>query len=564
MMKTVSLLRRLCCAAFPIFLAALAAPVAHAQSVYSVVATLGDPSSGLTAKPAAVAFDSLGNVYVADTANNRIQEFDANGNYIRKFGFAGSGVGQLNKPAGIALDKSNNVYVADTGNNRIEKFSSTGAYLAQFGAAGNGNGQFNTPSGVATDGVGNVYVADSGNNRVEKFNSSGVYVSQFGTAGAGSGQFKNPLGITLDKSGNIYVADTGNSRIQKFSAAFAPMLAFGTAGSASGQFNAPSGVSVDATTSGTPNIYVADTGNNRVQKFTNAGVFTFGIGAGYGGVAGSVGASGSVNGQCSAPLGIGVFSASASNPTIYIADTANSRLQKFDKTGAFSAPPAGSINPFANAQYGNGQLNNPEGVGVDNNGNVFVANYGGNTISKFNSNGLSVLGFGSSGSSNGQFNHPDGVATDSSGNIFVVDTVTYGSNNGSIEKFDNNGNFMTRFNAYPTRLTAPRGVKVDSSTPGSPAYGYVYVPNLDYNLIDFFDNSGSYRGAFGTGGTGIGQLNQPTDVAFDSKDNIFVSNTNNNNILKYDHNGTFLSQFGTGGSGPGQFNGSRSLSDNLR
>ncbi len=97
-------------------------------------------------------------------------------NFLLIWGASGSGNGQLNIPASIALDSFGNVYVADSSNNRIEKFTRSGIYITQWGSSGTGNGQFADPSGVTVDSAGNVYVTDEGiNDNVLKFTSSGTY-----------------------------------------------------------------------------------------------------------------------------------------------------------------------------------------------------------------------------------------------------------------------------------------------------------------------------------------------------------------------------------------------------
>ena len=118
-------------------------------------------------------------------------------------------------PEGVAVDGQGNVYVADSFNDRIQKFDSSGNYLGQWGSCGSGNGQFKGPLGVAVDGQGNVYVADTGNNRIQKFDSSGGYLGQWGSYGSENGQFKYPIGVAVDGKGNIYVADLGNGRHPK-------------------------------------------------------------------------------------------------------------------------------------------------------------------------------------------------------------------------------------------------------------------------------------------------------------------------------------------------------------
>jgi glucose/arabinose dehydrogenase/sugar lactone lactonase YvrE len=195
------------------------------------------------------------------------------GNVFTSFGSHGSATGQLNQPFGVAISSgTGNIYVADTGNNRIDKFSSSGSFITSFGSGGDHPGQFNHPSGVAIDsGTGNIYVADTGNNRIDKFSSSGSFITSFGSHRSTLGQLNQPFGVAIDSgTGNIYVADTGNNRIDEFSSSGSFITSFGSHGSAAGQLNQPFGVAIS---SGTGNIYVADTGNNRIDEFSSSGSF---------------------------------------------------------------------------------------------------------------------------------------------------------------------------------------------------------------------------------------------------------------------------------------------------
>src|SRR5919106_5925920 len=172
-------------------------------------------------QPKGIAVDQEGNVYVADTANNRIQVFSSNGTFISKWGEYGAGDGMLVSPEGIAIDPlSGNVYVADTGNNRIQVFSSNGTFIANWGKYGADNDSFNSPAGIAID-QGNVYVADTGNNRIQVFSSNGTFISKWGEYGFREVRppdgMRFPEGIAIDPlSGNVYVADTVNNRILGF------------------------------------------------------------------------------------------------------------------------------------------------------------------------------------------------------------------------------------------------------------------------------------------------------------------------------------------------------------
>ncbi len=219
--------------------------------------------------PSGVATDALGNVYVVDQSNSRMEKFDRLGNLITQWGSVGSADGQFNWPYSVAIDAAGNVFVADRGNSRIQKFTSAGVFLTKWGSAGSGNGQFSDFYGIATDGDGNVYAADTDNHRIQKFTGAGVFLTKWGAWGSGNGQFDSPVGVTVDSGGHVYVADYNNHRIQKFDAAGLYLTKWGSLGSADGQFNQPRSVSVDAL----GHVYVADTNNNRIQKFDGTGAF---------------------------------------------------------------------------------------------------------------------------------------------------------------------------------------------------------------------------------------------------------------------------------------------------
>jgi len=218
-----------------------------------------------------VAVDSTDNVYVADYNNHRIQKFDSNGTFLTRWGSycdtAASGVdacnGQFKYPVGVAIDALGNIFVADSHNHRIQKFDSTGTYLTKWGSDGTGDGELKNAVGVAVDTSGNVYVADSGNTRIQKFDNNGGYIGQWGTDGPGDGEFRDPVGVAVDAAGNVYVVGKANHRVQKFDSTGTFLTKWGSEGNDAGQFSYPWGLAVDD--SGI--VYVADRGNDRIQKF---------------------------------------------------------------------------------------------------------------------------------------------------------------------------------------------------------------------------------------------------------------------------------------------------------
>jgi streptogramin lyase len=231
--------------------------------------TVGDWGSGDGEfdTPRGIAVDSDGNIYVADTNNDRIQKFDSDGNFITKWGSYGSGDSEFNEPWGVAVDSDGNVYVADKSNHRIQKFDSSGNHLATWGSYGSGNGEFNRPRGVAVDSDGNIYVADTNNYRIQKLDSNGGFITKWGTFGFGDAQFWFTGDVAVDSGGNVYVADSWNDRIQKFDSSGNHLATWGSYGSGNGEFYDPWGVAVDSD----GNVYVADSSNDRIQKFDSSG-----------------------------------------------------------------------------------------------------------------------------------------------------------------------------------------------------------------------------------------------------------------------------------------------------
>jgi RHS repeat-associated protein len=281
-------------------------------------ASLGS-GNGQVSKPATDAVDKEGNVWVADTENNRVEEFSSGGTFVQKFGTEGTGNGQFKKPAGIALDGEGNVWVVDTGNNRVEKFSNTGTYLSKFGTEGAGyleGAYFKSPKAIAYSPTQSLlYVADAENNVVRAFNLSGVFQfkigSSLGSAGSENGQFNKAEGVAVDASGNVWVADTGNSRVQEFSVWGSYLKKFGSAGVGEEYLHLPKGIAVDSE----GNVFVADDNeHSRILAYTSAGVREF-----------QFGSQGTGTQNMKNPAGLALDSVNDA----YVVDTGNNRIQKW-------------------------------------------------------------------------------------------------------------------------------------------------------------------------------------------------------------------------------------------
>jgi sugar lactone lactonase YvrE len=308
--------------------------------------------------PIGVAVDASGNLYIADAGNNRVCKADragvittVAGNGVPGYtGDAGPANGaELNYPMGVAVDASGNLYIADTKNNRVRMVDRAGIITTVAGTGAQGsssNGpaisaELNQPTGVAVDKAGNLYIADNQNFCIRKVDTRGSITTVAGNGTEGYGgdggpatgaELDYPTGVAVDKAGNLYIADARNNRIRKVDArgiittvAGNGIQGYGGDGGAatSSELNYPADVVFDAS----GNLYIADDGNNRIRKVDARGIITTVAGNGIQGYGGDGGAA--TGAELNYPAGV-AFDASGN---LYIADIKSNRIRKVAGAG---------------------------------------------------------------------------------------------------------------------------------------------------------------------------------------------------------------------------------------
>jgi trimeric autotransporter adhesin len=438
----------------------------------ATLAALGSPQSAVA--------DAFGNIYIADVDNNRIRFVTA----VDPTPSSSATTSSTPSPSSTStLSSTNTASFTATPSNTPSNLPSPSNTPSIFptmtttstpgvntlGAvtlvAGDGvksfygdggpatSAAFNSPYGMAIDRMGTVYIADSRNHRIRRVSPSGYIVTFAGTGTAGaagnngsatSAQLNNPYACAVDDAGNVFIADASNNRIQKVNTSgfISTVAGTGVAGiSGDGglavfaKLNFPTGIALDAQN----NMYISDTSNSRIRKVVAATGIISTI-AGIGNQTGGRGFSGENRPATSATLNLPyAVAVDANGMNVYIADTYNNRIRKINASGIISTI-AGTNETSGFSGDGiaatSSRLNQPYGVAVDLDGNVYIADYGNDRIRKVNTSGIisTAVGTGVRGSLGSLYRDglqateilltlPQGVAVDPSGkNLYVADS----------------------------------------------------------------------------------------------------------------------------------------------
>jgi trimeric autotransporter adhesin len=548
----------------------------------------GLATSAVLKYPNAVGVDASGNVYIADTGNNRIRMVTKSTGIITTVagdgtegysGFKGDG-GQAKSarmfyPDAVAVDASGNIYIADKWNSRVRMVTKSTGIISTVagdgtdGYSGDGgpatSGRLNNPAGIGTDASGNIYIADTDSHRIRLVTkSTGIITTVAGTGILGysgdrglatSARLNYPDAVAVDAAGNIYITDTWNNCIRivtKSTGIINTVAGDGTSGyggdgglATSARLYNPSGVAVDAS----GNIYIADTTNGRVRVVTKStGIITTVAGTGTSGYGGDGGSA------ISARLHIPYDVAVDASGNVFIADTDNNRIRLVTKSTGIITTVAGDA---TSGYSGDGGLaisaifSDPRGVAFDVSGNIFIADTNNSCIRMVTkSTGIitTVAGDATSGYSgdgglatSARLYNPHDVAVDASGNIYIVDTynhrirmvtkstgvITTVAGNG-ISGYSGDGGLATS-----ARLYNPHDVAVDGS-------GNIYIVDTYNHRIRIVTKStgvittvagNGISGYSGDGGLATSsQLDGPSGVTFDASGNIYICDSGSNRI----------------------------------
>ncbi len=615
-----------------LFLMCATAFNAAAQAPNTIATYAGGGVNGSTAvgaympQPWSVVRDSSGNTYIASPSLGNVYKVNTSGTLsvcagTGILGLAGDGgpatSAQLDFPTGLALDSAGNLYIADTNNNRIRKVTASCGTITTVAGSGteyNGAGYFggysgdgelatdallNNPFGVTVDGAGNLYIADTQNQVIRFVNASTKVISTYaGTGNAGfsgdngaatAATFRLPSSVSVDSTGNLFIADRNNCAIRKVDnttqhiittyAGIGGQCGFGGDGAAAtaANLNTPRGVYVDAV----GNVFIADTFNSRIRKVDNTTSHHISTVAGNGSFCATPSGCGDGGVATSATLNVPyyVFEDTAGN--LLIADLGDMRVRLVSITG-----PAPAISNYAGGGSGgdggqalSAMLGLPYIAGVDGSGNLLILDSQSARVQRVDATthvmttyaGNGVLAVpGTPSGDNGpataaSFIYPTGMTFDSNGNLYIVDLHAF-----VVRKIDVSTGIITTVagngqqcgaggnpnqppdcgddsSATTASLQFPEGVAVDVS-------GNIYISDAGLNRIRVLQEGGDIEPYAGTGAAGYAdgalstaQFNGPLGMTFGPNELLYVADGGNNRIRVIDTEGQSVETFAFNG-----------------
>ncbi len=544
-------------------------------------------------EPAGIAFDSAGNLYVADAASNRVRRIDAVTRIVTTV--AGQSKNRLSIPLAVAVDENDNVFIADSGNNRILRWSradevlETVAGTGEAGFSGDGGpaleATLDEPSGVAVGSNGDVYVADTGNGRIRRISASNGHIDTFAGGPMPDGvalTLTAPVGLFFGANDVLFAADPDNDTVWRINtrgviARFAGNGLEGFSGdggpAANARLSAPSAVAVDSD----GNVLIADSGNHRIRVVRSGDVIQTVAGNGIPDFSGDGGFAG--NASLNSPLGLGVNTAG----DLFVADTRNQRIRRVAANQAalsslsliFAYAGTGDFPDVVDGDDADwAALDFPAGLAFDADGNLYVADADHQRVRRISnisldSNGKARIdtvagtgerGFGGEGGPavNAVLNEPMGVAFTDSGDLLFSDSDNHvvrrvnANSGGSIPSFVRLGNTTAGGSIVAFVGNLERGYSGDGEQAHLASLDFpsglaqadkqlyiadqrnhrIRVVDLDTRIISTLAGNGE-AGFSGDGGPALeASLNSPHGLAVHGQ--LFVADTDNHRIRRID------------------------------
>jgi sugar lactone lactonase YvrE len=516
------------------------------ENITGVSASLGNVSG--------VAVDQAGNVLLALSDYNLVLHLDSAsgmltrvaGNGTRGFGGDGGAApsAELAGPAGITIDSAGNLYIADAGNHRIRMVANgtitTVAGNGTRGYSGDGgpatSAQLDGASDVAVDSSGNLYIADFYNQAVRKV-ANGTITTAAGNGSYGYGgdggpatqaQLGGPLGIVVDSAGSLYISEAYNQTVRRVAngviTTVAGMGVAGFTGDGNKATRATLRQPIGLAMSAAGNLYIVDSGNNRIRMVSSGGTITTIAGNG------TTASTGDNTAATGAGLGAPQRVAVDASGNVYVTDSGRVRkvARGLAATLIRTVAGGGSLVGEGGAAL-SAQIVTPQGLALDAAGNMYVSDAGAGRVLKVANGMLTRV----AGTAAGQLGSPSGIALDGTGALFIADnlncrilkmsgaTVTTVAGGGTA--FGDDG-LATR-----ALLTNPQGVAVDAA-------GELYLVDLDRVRMV---SKGTITTVAGNGGDGYqgdngpataAMLSSPTGVAVSATGDYYIADTVNNRV----------------------------------
>jgi sugar lactone lactonase YvrE len=547
---------------------------------YSFSGDGGPATSASLRGPYDVALDGQGNLFIADLGNQRVRRVDAVSGIITtvagngQSGFSGDGgpatSATLSLPSGVAVDAQGNLFIADDNNQRIRRVDATTGIITTYAGNGGGvslgdggpaiNATLSNPHAVAVDAHGNVFIADAGSGRIRRVDAATQRITTVaGTAASGapdgdggpatSASISYPEGVAVDAQDDIFIGDVGSGRVRRVdgvSGIITTVAGGGSGGDGGSATSAlliyPGGIAID----GSGNVFTEE--NNRIRRVDAAtGIITTVAGNGV------VGHSGDGGSATAARLWNPNGVAADLQGNLFIADTNNNRIRRVDGVSGIITTVAGSGQGGYSGDHGpatNARLSGPNGVAVDTQGNLFIADIGNNRIRRVDSitamittvagDGTQAYG-GDGGPANSaslNLNSLGSVAVDRHDNLFIADF-----NNNRVRRVDALTGIITTVagtgepsstgdggSAVSATIPFPLGVAVDTQ-------GNLFVASISVRRVDAVSGiittvAGNGNKNFsGDGGPATSaSVNFATGVAIDAQGRLFIADTPFNRV----------------------------------